>query len=156
MVGVRRRRLTVGQKVAIVLAGLGFLAFAAWLYGGSYLRQREAALFRAQEAAVGGPPCPQLTAAEFAARKLKAPKATQYEGVIFARQFGHMDCSTLRYGGGWGTKTYPVCQFTSPYALRIVTPKGEWFYAPGPGQPATVGAPHGQARCVMASNFNLS
>jgi len=156
MARLRRRRLTAGQKVTIVLAAATFLAFAAWLYAGSYLRQREAALFRAQEAAVGGLPCPQLTAAEFAARRLTASKATNYEGVIFARQYGHMDCRALRYGGGWGTETYPVCQFTSPNVLRITTPKGEWFYAPGPGQPATVGAPHGQARCVMASNFTLS
>lgn len=151
----RRRRLTAGQKVTIALAALLFLGFAAWLYGGSYLRQRDFAFARASQAKVEGPPCEQLTAAQFAARKLKAPKATNYEGVIFARQFGHMDCSALRYGSGWGTATYPTCQFTSPAALRVKTDKGEWFFAIGPGRPATVAVPHGEARCVIGSNFRL-
>lgn len=151
----RRRRLTTGQKVTIGVAALVFLGFAGWLYGGDYLRQRQLAFGRAAEAEVSGPPCPQLTEAEFAARRLKAPKATNYENVIFARQFGHMDCRALRYGAGWGTATYPVCQFTSPNAVTVVTDKGKWFFAPGAGQPATVAVPRGEARCVMDSNFTL-
>ena len=149
------RRLTNGQKLTLVLAAGIFLAFAGWLYGGSYLRQRDAALFRAREAAVEAPPCPEVTRAQFEARRLKRFKATLYEDVVFGRQFGHMDCSALRYGGGWGTSTYPVCQFTGPGLLSVKTAKGEWFYAPGPGQPATIGAPRGQARCVMGSNFTI-
>jgi hypothetical protein len=151
----RRRKLTGGQKLTMVAGALIFLGFAGWLYGGDYLRQRDLALGRAGEAKVEGPPCPQLTAAEFVARKLKAPKLTSYEGVVFGRQFGHMDCSALRYGAGWSTEMYPVCQFTSPSALSVKTDKGEWFFAPGPGQPATIAVPHGQPRCVMDSNFNL-
>ena len=151
----RRRRLTTGQKLAIAGAVLAFLGFAAWLYGGSYLRQREFAFARAAEAKLDGPPCPQLTATEFAAKKLKAPKRTNYEGVIFAREFGHMDCRTLRYGAGWGTAIYAACQFTSPNALSVTTDKGTWFFYPGPGQPATIATPHGDARCVMGSNFRL-
>lgn len=151
----RRRRLTTGQKITICVAALVFLGFAGWLYGGDYLRQRQLAFGRAAEAEVSGPPCPQLTEAEFVARRLKAPKATNYENVVFARQFGHMDCRALRYGAGWGTDTYPVCQFTSPNAVTVVTDKGKWFFAPGAGQPATVAVPRGEARCVMDSNFTL-
>lgn len=151
----RRRRLTTGQKLTIGVAALVFLGFAGWLYGGDYLRQRDLAFARAAEAKVDGPPCPQLTAAEFAQRKLKVAKATNYEGVVFARQFGHMDCRTLRYGAGWGTAVYPACQFTSPNALTVSTEKGKWFFYPGLGRPATIAVPHGEARCVMDSNFRL-
>jgi len=151
----RRRRLTAGQKLTIGVAALVFLGFAAWLYGGDYLRQRDLAFARAAEAKVEGPPCPQLTAAEFAARKLRIARLTNYEDVIFGRQFGHMNCSSLRYGAGWGTAIYPVCQFTSPSALYVKADKGEWFFAPGPGQAATVAVPRGEARCVMDSNFRL-
>jgi hypothetical protein len=151
----RRRRLTGGQKLAMAAGALVFLGFAGWLYGGDYLRQRELALGRAGEAKVEGPPCPPATAAGLAARRMKVRKLTNYEGVIFGRQFGHMDCRTLRYGAGWGTAIYPVCQFTSPSALSVKTDKGEWFFAPGPGQPATVAVPHGRPRCVMDSNFTL-
>lgn len=152
----RRMKLTTGQVVVMAIAALGFLGFVAWLVGGSYLRQRNFAMSRAAEATVMGPPCPQLTAAAFAARGLKASKATNYEGVIFARMVGHMDCNALRYGSGWGTDTYPVCQFTGPVGLHIKTGEGEWFFEPGPGQPATVAVPRGKATCVMDSNFTFS
>jgi hypothetical protein len=153
---MRRRGFTAGQWAAVALGVALFLGFAGWLYGGSYMRQREAALSRAAESKVEGPPCPAISRAEFEARRLKRFKATLYEGVVFGRQFGHMDCRALRYGGGWGTSTYPVCQFTGPGLLQVKTRQGEWFYAPGPGQPATAGAPRGQARCVMGSNFTIA
>ncbi|HEX7885226.1 MAG TPA: hypothetical protein VF474_04555 [Phenylobacterium sp.] len=151
----RRRRLTTGQRIVLAHASVIALAIPVLLFGGSYLRQRNAALARAAEARIDGPPCPSLTRTQFEAQGLRAPKATFYEGVTFARQFGHMECRSLRYGGGWGTEVYPVCQFTSPKALKVTTASGEWYFAPGVGQPATVGAPHGQARCVMASNFTM-
>jgi hypothetical protein len=151
----RRRRLTTGQKLSIGAAALVFLGFAAWLYGGDYMRQRDLAFSRAAEAKVDGPPCPTVTVQAFAAKRLKAPKRTNYEGVIFGRQFGHMDCRTLRYGAGWGTAVYPACQFTSPNVLTVTTDKGTWRFHPGAGQPATIATPHGEARCVMGSNFRL-
>jgi len=119
MAGMRRRRLTPGQKIVFVAAALIAAAIPAWMFGGSFVRQREAALSRASEAKIDGPPCPSLTRAQFEAQGLKAPKATLYEDVVFARQFGHMDCSLLRYGAAWTTEVYPVCQFTSPKALKI-------------------------------------
>lgn len=152
---VRRARRTTAQWLVIGGAAAAALTFPAWLVGGSYLRQRTAALERARGALVEGPPCPAVTEAEFEARKLKAPKATLYEGVTFARQFGHMDCAAVRYGSGWGTGVYPACQFTGPNVLVVTTPKGVWRFHPGPGQPATVSVPHGQAQCAMAANFTM-
>lgn len=155
MVGVRRARPTPAQRLVIAAAVIPALAFPAWLLGGAHLRQRSAALERAGESQVAGPPCPTVSEAQFQVRRLKAPKATVYEGVTFARQFGHMDCSALRYGGGWGAAVYPACQFTSPNVLVVTTPKGVWRFAPGPGQPATVTIPRGEAHCVMAANFTM-
>ena len=110
MAEFRRRRLTRGQKVVIAAALIPALAFPMWLFGGSYLRGRDAAISRAREATIEGPPCPSLTRAQFDARGLKAPKATLYEGVTFARRVGHMDCSILRYGGGG--------QYGCPHGVR--------------------------------------
>jgi hypothetical protein len=155
MIRQRRRRRTIGELMVMGLAALAILGFAAWLYGGSYLRQRTQAIQLAREADIAGPPCRSLTEAQFAAQRLKAPKATQYEDAIFARQFGHMECRALRYGGGWGTEVYPVCQFTSPVGLKVTTAKGSWFYALPPGQPATIAVPHGEPRCIAAANFTL-
>lgn len=154
--GVRGRpRMGPAQKLVVGLALLGVLAFPAWLFGGSYLKRRDAALTLAREWAIEGPPCVSLTRAEFEARGLKVRKGTVYEGAAFYRAFGHMECSALRYGAGWSQRVYPVCQFTSPRALRVTTGKGDWYYALEPGQPATVSAPNGEARCVLAANFNM-
>lgn len=155
MVRVRRRRLTRGQKIVLAIAAVIAVALPGWFLANSYLGKREAALGLAREAKVEGPPCPSLTKAQFDAQGLKAPKATFYEGVAFARQFGHMECYALRYGAGWGTEVYPVCQFTSPKTLVITSGQRVWYFEPGPGQPATVGLPKGEAQCVMASNFTI-
>lgn len=152
----RRQRLTKGQIAVMALAAVAFLGFVGWLLGGSAIRQRQFAFDRAADASVMGPPCPELTAAQFKARGLTAPKATNYENVVFARRVGHMDCNALRYGSGWGNDMYPVCQFTGPVALHIKAGDSEWFYALDPGQPATVAVPHGKATCVLGSNFTFS
>lgn len=155
-VRARRRRLSAGQKVVLAGAAIVTLAFPAWLFGGSYLKRRDEALNRAGEWAIEGPPCVALTKAQFEARGLKVRKGTVYEDVTFYRQFGHMSCTALRYGAGWGQATYPVCQFTTPKALKISTDEGDWYFDVGPGQPATVAAPHGQVRCVRAANFTMA
>jgi hypothetical protein len=48
---MRRRGFTAGQWAAVALGVALFLGFAGWLYGGSYMRQREAALSRASNSA---------------------------------------------------------------------------------------------------------
>lgn len=153
---VRRLRWGVGQKLILVGAGVVAVAFPAWLLGGSYLKRRGEALNLAREWTIEGPPCPVLSRDQFEARGLKVRKGTVYEGVTFYRQFGHLSCTALRYGAGWGQSTYPVCQFTTPKALKVSTDEGDWYFDIGPGQPATVAAPHGQVRCVLAANFTMA
>lgn len=149
----QRQRRTPGEKVVIGVAILAAVALPAWLLGGSFLKQRAENIALAKAWSVDGKPCPQVTKAEFAARKLKAPQGVLYSNAKFYRQFGHMTCSPIVYDGGTGLGAYAVCQFTSPNVLRVTTKKGEWMFVPGPGQPATIATPHDEARCVMASNF---
>jgi len=151
-----RRRRTRGEIVAIAAGGLLALAFPAWLLGGSFLKHRAESVALAREWSIDGHPCPRVTAEQFKARRLKAPQGVEYENATFFRQFGHMTCSPIRDDGGTGLGVYSVCQFTSPNVLRVKTRKGEWFFVPGPGQPATIATPHDEARCVMSSNFKLS
>ena len=155
-VGERRVRRGGGQKMVLAVTGVIALAFPAWLFGGSYLKRRAEALGVAREWAIAGPPCALLTRAEFEGRGLKVRKGTVYEGVTFYRQFGHMSCTALRYGAGWSQSTYPACQFTTPKALKVTTPKGEWYFDVGTGQPATVTAPHGQVRCILGADFTMA
>jgi hypothetical protein len=154
--GIRkRRRRTRAEKVIIALVSLGAVGFPLGVATRGYLDNRAEALTLAREWKIDGPPCESLTRAQFQARGLKVTKGTIYEDAQFYRQFGHMSCSGLRYGAGWGTDLYPVCQFTSPKALKVVTKKGEWYFAPGAGQPVTIAAPHGDVRCVLAANFTI-
>ena len=149
-------RLTRGQKITLGVAASLAVALPAYIFGGAYLKNRTAALALAREWNIVGPPCPDLTRAQFEAQGFKARKGLEYAGVMVSRQFGHVTCSQLRYGEGWGLASYVVCQFTSPNVLKVETAKGEWYFAPGMGQPATISTPHGQARCVMASKFTLN
>ena len=152
----RRMRLTGGQKITLAVAASLALAVPAYVVGGAYLKDRDAALVLAREWTIKGPACPSLTRAQFEAQGFRAPKSLDYAGVTVARQFGHVTCSPLRYGDGWGLSHYVVCQFTSPNVLQVTTRKGVWYFAPGMGRPATISTPHDQARCVLASNFTLN
>ena len=154
---MRRRRKVSGAQAAVLGAtGLIALGLPAWVFGGAYLKDRDAALSLRREWAVEGPPCPEIARAEFEARGLKVRKGTVYEDVAFYRQFGHVECAGLRYGGGWGPGVYPVCQFTSPKALRVTTRDGDRYFDIGAGSPATIAVPRGQVRCVLAANFTMA
>ena len=78
--------------------------------------------------------------------------------VLFGRQFGHMDCRTLRYGGGWGTAIYPFCQFTSPNVLTVVTDAAKVIAAmeradtPWPAQPVRPATRAAWTRCAPTSS----
>lgn len=143
----RRRQLTVTG----VIIGLGIAAFVASQVPGYLIRHGEAAQL-ARDWTLTGPPCPSLTAEAFAAQGLKAPKAFEYGDVVMARQFGHVSCVKLKGKDG---VEYPVCQFTSPATLKVTTARGEAYFAPGVGHPATVSTEGGVARCVIAGNFSL-
>lgn len=151
----RRRRRTLGEKLAITAGILVIVGVPAWLIAQNFLIHRAANIKTAKEWTVSGPPCPEISAVEFERRRLRAPHGTRYGDTIFFRQFGHLTCNAVNDHGGKGFGVYAVCQFTSPNVLRVKTPKGEWFFVPGPGQPATVMTPHDLARCVVASNFTL-
>ena len=149
----QRQRRTTGEKVVLVLAAGLAVGIPGWLLGNNYLIHRAANVALAKAWSVDGSPCPELTRAQFESRNLKAPKGTIYSNATIFRQFGHMSCSPIRDDGGTGLGEYAVCQFTGPAVLRVKTPKGEWFFEPGIGKPATIATPHDVARCVLASNF---
>jgi hypothetical protein len=115
-------------------------------------------LHRKQELAEGWvgdrPECPQLSAAAYAAKGYRrGERLTAYENVIFARQFGHVECKDIDTRGGLGVLTHPVCQFTGPAALRVQAGAGEAFFEPGVGQIATVSIERGRAQCALGGKF---
>ena len=149
----RRRRRTAIEIGAITAGALVALGIPAWLFGESFLKHRAANIQLAREWSIDGTPCPTVSAADFAKRRLKAPKGLRFADIEVFRQYGHLSCSVIKDHGGAGQDDYAVCQFTAPNTLRVKTVKGEWLFAPGVGQPATVATPNGIAHCVLAAKF---
>ena len=149
-----RRRLNPVALLAIGALGVGISTFAAWEIH-DLLGRRAAAITAARDWTIEGPACAELSAAEFRARGLSAPKTFEYEGVSIGRRFGHVDCLMLRSDGGRGFKSHGVCQFTGPGALHVKTATSEAWFETGPGQPATVSTEGGAPRCVLNSKFRL-
>jgi hypothetical protein len=146
------RRVPWAYIITIILG----LALIAWLGGGEFLKRRAAAVVTAKEWAIDGDPCPTITAAEFAAKKYRLRMSFDYGGAQFARAAGHVSCAAVAYKGGKGLGEFPVCQFTSPAVVKVTTKKGEVYFVPGIGKPATVSVPHGVGACVMNSTFKLN
>ena len=101
------------------------------------------------------PACPTISAAAYARSYRARERATDYEGVTLARQFGHVMCKDVDTAGGWGFVTHPVCQFTSPTAIRVRRGAVEAFFEPGPGRLATVSLARGGAACALSGQFTL-
>ena len=135
----------IGAVIVLTLA-MGFLAY-------NFVRDRNAHIATAQAWDIKGPPCPQVSAANWAARRLKAPKVFDYDGTQLARWSGDASCSDVKDKGGTGFGTDKVCQFTNPTVLAVTTPAGTTYYEPGVAQPATLSLHRDIPRCVLASKF---
>lgn len=140
--------------IALVGGVLALLLLAGYLYW-NWQHQRGKAIATAQAWSIQGPPCPSLSKAQFEAQVYPAKREFEYGGVTFARHAGHVDCAAVTADGGKGMSRFPVCSFTSPVVVKVMTEKGESYFVPGPGKPATVSTQDGQAACVLASGLKL-
>jgi len=145
-----RRRMSGGPWAGVALGAAVTAAILArnWSY--------HRALELEQGWVSAAPACPTISAAAYAAGNYPArERATDYEGATLARQFGHVMCKDVDTAGGWGLVTHPVCQFTSPTAIRVRRGKVEAFFEPGPGRLATVSLGPGGATCALSGRFTL-
>jgi hypothetical protein len=94
-----------------------------------------------------------VSAADWAARRLKAPPVFDYDGTTLGRWSGDASCSDVKDKGGAGFRTDKVCQFTNPTVLTVTSPAGTVYYETGVGQPATLSVHRDLPRCVLASRF---
>jgi hypothetical protein len=145
-----RRYLLVGGILLIGIGGsvLHFL----WP---TITANRETAVADAKAWTIQGPPCPSLTRDAFQAQNLKPRRSFDYREVKLARAYGHVECRQIKNGGGQGLGSHTVCQFTSPAVLQVTTSKGDFFFLPGIGKPATVSIEQGVARCVLAGDYRV-
>jgi hypothetical protein len=132
--------------VVVATAGIGFLGY-------EFVRDRNAHIATAKAWDIQGPPCPEVSAATWEARRLKAPKVFDYDETQFGRWSGDASCSDVKDRGGKGFGTDKVCQFTNPTVLTVASPAGTFYYEPGVSQPATLSLHKDVPRCVLASKF---
>ena len=134
--------------VVVITAAIAAVTF-------EFVRDRNLNIATARAWDIKGPPCPQLSQAQWTARRLLAPKTFDYDGATLGRWSGDASCSDVKAGGGTGLRTDKICQFTNPTVLSVATPAGRFFYNVGVAQPATVSIHRDQARCVLAGKFTL-
>jgi hypothetical protein len=132
--------------VVVITAAIALVTF-------QFVRDRNANIATARAWDIQGPPCPQVSAADWAARKLKTPKTFDYDGVTLGRWSGDASCSDVHDKGGRGFRTDKVCQFTNPTDLSVVVRSGTFYFEPGVSQPATLRMHRGVPSCVMGSKF---
>ena len=145
-----RRYLIIGGVLLVGIGGsvLHFL----WL---TITANHESSVAEAKAWTIEGPPCPTVTAEAFQAQNLKPRHTSDYREIKFARAYGHLECRQIKNDGGQGLGSHTVCQFTSPAVLHVTTSKGDFFFLPGVGRPATVAIEDGVARCVLAGDYRV-
>jgi len=147
----RVRRIGVAHVIGALVASGAVAGLLAY----NYVQHRDTSVALAKAWKIDGPPCPSLTKAEFEAQGYKAPKTFDYDDLTMARKAGNASCSDIKQNGGKGVFHDQECQFTGPAALIITTRKGEFFYVPEVGQPATVVVHDGAPQCVLGGKFTL-
>ena len=135
----------VGALVAISVIGLVGTGSAAY--------HRRLAIEQGWENKA--PPCPRISAAVYRTRYAALERPTAYEGATVTRLFGHVMCSDIDTQGRWGFASHPVCQFTSPNAIRVRTANLEAYFEPGPGNLATVSIEPRGVSCTLGGAFTL-
>lgn len=148
---VRGRRSAAAPAWLWPTLGVAATALLGASLTGRYLSIRNERIADARAWTILGPPCPTITEAELTHELGKGFRSFDYGDVTFSRRDGDVECAPVYYDGGRGDAFYPVCQFSGPGDLRVRTGRGEWRFRPGPGRPATVSAPHGEAGCVLAT-----
>ncbi len=123
----------------------------AFLVGG-WLWNRPRAVRKAQEWAISGPPCRQVSPEAFQAQPVKIHQRFEDDDITFGRGYGHVSCDEIVNDGGNGFGTFTECQFTSPGALQITTKSGETYFVTGTSR-ATVTVKKGAVACVLAGKF---
>src|ERR1700727_1900335 len=130
-VSPRVRRVT---RVFVALtASIGGVAIIAII-----LDQR--AMDRAQTAlwTVSGPPCQRIAPVRLESLTVGDPGPLNFEDAQGAFVHGGVVCSVIDHDHGRQTRPFTVCQFGSPYVVRLDTPHGEVFFQAPRGHPATI------------------
>ena len=113
------------------------------------LRHHKLSVAKDREWTLSGAACPGSVAEVAPTQSGSKYREIEFGGNHFRRRFGHVACSYVETA----FRPVPVCQFTAPGEMRVVTPRGIFNFAPGVGKKATVAVRSGVAQCVLSGNF---
>jgi hypothetical protein len=139
-----RHALTVAAVVAS--AGLAAAATVQWAHNRAVDRAWAARW------TVDGPP-PTITPEWYDKLGVRQATPVSFGAARGDFAFGATDCTLIDYDHGSPTKPFTVCQFSSPFVVRLHVGGRQVMFEPGVGRPATVSYAHGDVRCVVAANF---
>jgi hypothetical protein len=103
-----------------------------------------------REWAITGPACPVATGPSVFHRP---PKAFNYQGILFTRQYGNVNCVVVPDAGPFSSARHPVCQFSGPARITVAIADRSYAYDPDIGRKATVSIRHGEPSCVVGGWF---
>ena len=144
----KRRRVGPSGPVIAAAAAVLAIAFAA----GAWFLHRPEDIRRAQQWAISGPPCPQVSASGFQAQPVRIHERFEDDGITFGRGYGHVSCEDIKDDGGKGFGSFTECQFTSPGALQVSTSSGDSYFVTK-ASPATVMVRKSAVSCVLAARY---
>jgi hypothetical protein len=140
----------VATRLLLVFAAtLSVTAMTAIILDQQALDQAETALWT-----VSGPPCQRIRPVALESLEVGSdPEPLTFEEAQGAFVHGGVVCSEIDHDHGRQTDPFTVCQFGSPYVIRLDTPHGEVFFKTPAGQSATISFAGGEPRCVLGTNF---
>jgi len=102
---------------------------------------------------VSGPPCQRTAPVLLESLAAGDSGRLSFEEAQGAFVHGGVVCSQIDHYHGRQTHPFTVCQFGSPYVVRLDTPHGEVFFKAPFGQPVTISFAGGDPHCVLGTNF---
>lgn len=134
----------------IVMGTIGAVAIGG---GVVYFVQKGKAerIAEAQMWTAKGPPCLELTEAEFAAQKMELKHTFAFGGITLSRAYGAAECTDIHDDGGRGAGMHQVCSFGAPGVVRAKTAGADKIFQAKFAQPVTLSYQNGQFGCVLAA-----
>ena len=83
------------------------VAWSGWYLTTNYRDAVKRHVADAKAWRIDGPPCPPLTKAEFLKPRQKGARRFEFEGVVFFRRYGHVECAAIRDRGAVGIPRFP-------------------------------------------------
>ena len=102
---------------------------------------------------VSGPPCQQIAPVPLESLMSGQQASLSFGQAQGAFVHGGAVCSDVDHYRGRQTRPFTVCQFGSPYVVRLDTPRNAVFFQAPLGQPATISFAGGAPHCVLGANF---